>query len=205
MKCPPSQKGFTLIELMVVMLVFSIIVGGLFSNLDQGQKRHQYEQDVLEVQQSARNAIDTMEREIRLAGFPKLSYYASTLNYTTGSNQVSAGFVTTSATNLIFQGDINEDGAVEVVQYTWNGTQGADLQRSAVAKGNAAVLRTLAENVRSLNFTYFDRNGVTTTTPAEVRSVRIDLVLQTSAGRLDPESRKARTISITTRALAKNI
>jgi prepilin-type N-terminal cleavage/methylation domain-containing protein len=198
-------KGFSLIELMVVLAVFTFIFGGLFSVINKGQIRYGFEQDLTEAQQSARNAIDMMEREIRLAGFPKTSYYDGALGYDANSNTIAKGFTTSNATDMIFEGDINEDGIVEVVEYNLSGST---LQRSAVAKPGGGVaatpsFKTLSENVRSLSFTYYDSAGSTTTVPANVRRVQVDLNLGTS--RVDPETRRLRTVSVSTMALARNL
>jgi len=200
-----GEKGFSFLELLIVLGVFSFIVGGLFSVLQRSQTRYQFEQDVTEAQQAARTAVDLMEREIRLAGFPKLSYYDAALGYTANSSVISLGFVTTNSTDLIFEGDINEDGIVEVVEYRLNGTV---LERSAVAKpggGTAATpaFKTLAENVRTLSLTYFDSANNSTTIPANVKRVVVNLNLSTN--KVDPENRRIRTVSATTSALAKNI
>jgi type II secretory pathway component PulJ len=200
-----GEKGFSFLELLIVLGVFSFIVGGLFSVLQRSQTRYQFEQDVTEAQQAARTAVDLMEREIRLAGFPKLSYYDAALGYTANSSVISLGFVTTNSTDLIFEGDINEDGIVEVVEYRLNGTV---LERSAVAKpggGTAATpaFKTLAENVRTLSLTYFDSANNSTSTPASVKRVVVNLNLSTN--KVDPENRRIRTVSATTSALAKNI
>jgi type IV pilus assembly protein PilW len=198
-------KGFSLIELMVVLAVFTFILGGLFSVINKGQIRYAFEQDLTESQQSARNAIDMMEREVRLAGFPKTSYYDGALGYDANSNTIAKGFTTSNATDMIFEGDINEDGIVEVVEYSLSGST---LQRSAVAKPGGGVaatpsFKTLSENVRSLSFTYYDSAGSTTTVPANVRRVQVDLNLGTS--RVDPETRRLRTVSVSTMALARNL
>jgi len=199
------QKGFSLIELLVVLSVFTFIMGGLFTIFNKSQNRYAFEQDVAEAQQSARNAIDMMEREIRLAGFPKTTYYDSALGYNANSNTIAAGFTTSNSTDMIFEGDINEDGIVDVVEYRLNGTT---LERSAVAKpgggvGATASFKTLAENVRSLTFTYYDSTGATTAVAANARRVKIDLNLSTN--RIDPEYRRLRTVSVSSMALARNL
>jgi type IV pilus assembly protein PilW len=198
-------RGFSLVELLVVLAVFTFIVGGLFTVLNKGQIRFAFEQDVTEAQQSARNAIDMMGREIRLAGFPKTSYYDGALGYNTNSNTIAKGFTRSNATDMVFEGDINEDGIVEVVEYSLSGST---LQRSTVAKPGGGVaatpsFKTLAENVRSLGFTYYDAAGSTTAVPANVRRVQINLNLSTS--RVDLETRRLRTVSVSTMALARNL
>jgi prepilin-type N-terminal cleavage/methylation domain-containing protein len=202
---PPRPDGFSLVELLVVLSVFALILGGVFTVLDKSQNRYQFEQDVAEAQQTARNAVDQMDREFHLAGFPKRSYYDSALGFDNNSNKIAAGFTTSNATDVIFEGDINDDGIVEVIEYRLNGST---LQRSAVAKpggGTAAtpVFNSLAENVRTLSFTYYDSSGAATTTAANVRSVRISLNLGTN--RVDPESRRLRTVSVSSQALSRNL
>jgi len=197
--------GFSLIELLVVLSVFTFVVGGLFTVFNQAQVRYAFEQDVTEAQQSARNAVDMMGREIRLAGFPKTSYYDTALGYTVDSNTIAKGFTTSNATDMVFEGDINEDGIVEVVEYNLSGST---LQRSAVAKPGGGVaatpsFKTLSENVRSLSFTYYDAAGNTTTVPANVTRVQVNLNLSTS--KVDPQTRRLRTVSVSTMSLARNL
>ena len=205
MKTDGTKQGFSLLEMMIVLAVFSFITGGLFNVLQRSQARYQFEEDVTEAQQTARTTVDMMEREIRLAGFPKVTYYDAALGYTTNSNTISSGFVTVSSTDLVFEGDINEDGIVDVVEYRLNGTV---LERSAVAKPGGVTaatpaFKTLAENVRSLTFTYFDTGGNSTGTAANVKRVTVNLNLSTNF--VDPENRRLRTVSATTSALAKNL
>ncbi len=196
-----QDQGFSLIELLIALSVFAVIAGGLFTSLTRGQQRFRYEQDVLEAQQMARNAMDMMEREIRLAGLPDRAYYDS--EAAVPSNESAAGITTAAATNLIFEGDVNEDDIVETVQYTLNGTT---LQRSAVAKGNAANVQTLAQNVTGLTFSYFDSTGnalaAPVATPANIG--RVQIVLTLTANRVDPDSRDIRSVSMQGAAQVRN-
>jgi prepilin-type N-terminal cleavage/methylation domain-containing protein len=205
-----QQKGFSLIELAIVLAVFTFIMGGVFTVLARSQNRYHFEQEVADIQQTARNCIDLVEREIRLVGFPKASYYDSTLGRTqSNSNLVSRRFIapsgtTTNATDLLFEGDIDEDGIVDVVEYRLNNN---NLERSAVDKPADASAATpsfqvIAQNVAALSFTYLDRDGNTTTDPAAVQAVQIALTLLTTS--LDPENRNRRTITVQTRAVVRN-
>jgi prepilin-type N-terminal cleavage/methylation domain-containing protein len=197
-----QNKGFSLIELLIALGVFAVIAGGLFTSLTRGQKRFRYEQDVLEAQQMARNALDMMEREIRLAGLPDRAYYDSA-SAGVATNEFAVGITTANSNNLIFEGDINEDDIVETVQYTLNGTT---LQRSAVAKGNAASTQTLAQNVTGLTFSYFDSSGnalaAPVATPASISRVQIALAL--NANQVDPDSRDIRSVSMQGAAQVRN-
>ena len=202
---PISTHGFSLLELLIVLAVFSFIVGGIFNNLTQSQKRYQFEQEVSEVQQAARNAADIMEREIKLAGFPIASYYDSALNWTSAnSERVAAGFITLGATNLVFEADLLEDGIVDRVEYRLNGTTLERSARDKTAGGGApaAVYQTLATNVTALTFSYLNSSGSATTVPADVRSVGILFNINTTS--VDPQNRNQRTITLQTRAAVRN-
>jgi type IV pilus assembly protein PilW len=202
---PISTHGFSLLELLIVLAVFSFIVGGIFNNLTQSQKRYQFEQEVSEVQQAARNAADIMEREIKLAGFPIASYYDSALNWTSAnSERVAAGFITLGATNLVFEADLLEDGIVDRVEYRLNGTTLERSARDKTAGGGApaAVYQTLATNITALTFSYLDSSGSATTVPADVRSVGILFNINTTS--MDPQNRNRRTITVQTRAAVRN-
>jgi type IV pilus assembly protein PilW len=204
-RATPNHGGFSLLELLIVLAVFSFIVGGIFNNLTQSQKRYQFDQEVAEVQQTARNAVDIMEREIKLAGFPIPSYYDSALNWTSAnSERVAAGFITLGATNLVFEADLAEDGIVDRVEYRLNGTTLERSARDKTAGGGtpAAVYQTLATNVTALTFSYFNSSGSTTTVQSAVRSVGILFNINTT--NVDPQNRNRRTITVQTRAAVRN-
>jgi type IV pilus assembly protein PilW len=200
-----AKKGFSLLEMLIVLAIFTFIVGGIFSNLSQSQIRYQFEQEVAEVQQSGRNAIDIMVREIKLAGFPKASYYDSAQNWTSAnSNKVAAGLITINATNLVFEADVEEDGIVERVDYNLsNGTLSRSAQDKQAGGGApAAVYQVLANNVTALTFTYLDSSHTATATASEVQSVQILLTLSTT--NVDPQNRNLRTITVQSEASVRN-
>jgi len=62
-----NKKGFSLIELMVVVVVLSLIVLGLVSFFTGGVRSWITGQGQLQAQRNARQAIDMMVREIREA------------------------------------------------------------------------------------------------------------------------------------------
>ena len=60
-----NQKGFSLIEMMVVVVILGLIVLGLVTFFTGGAKSWIAGQSQLEAQRNARQAIDRMVREIR--------------------------------------------------------------------------------------------------------------------------------------------
>src|SRR5205807_1529069 len=110
-----------------------------FVALQQGQNAFQYSTGRVEVQQTARMAVDRMVHDLR-----------------TGSTVTAS-----TATSVSFQ-YIDDTGATVTVQYSLNGT---DLQRNQTNPVPAAAQpETLIGGVNALALTYYDSsNGATLT------------------------------------------
>ena len=67
------RTGFTLIELMVVILIFSIIVAAIFGVLTMGRQSWQTGTTQVQLQQETRKAMDWMVKEIRPAKLISIS------------------------------------------------------------------------------------------------------------------------------------
>ena len=67
------RAGFSLLEMMVVVLVFTIISGAVFQLLDVAQQRYKMESEFLDSFQGARLALDQITRDIHVAGYPPQS------------------------------------------------------------------------------------------------------------------------------------
>lgn len=69
------EQGFSLVEMMVVVLVFTIVTGAVFGLLNTAQQRYRAESQVLESFQAARLAMDQIVREVHSGGFPSRSLF----------------------------------------------------------------------------------------------------------------------------------
>lgn len=67
------QRGFSLLEIMVVLLVFTIVTGAVFGLLMVAQQRYQAESAFLDSFQSARLGLDQITRDVHAAGFPPVN------------------------------------------------------------------------------------------------------------------------------------
>ena len=68
-----EQKGFTLVELMVVVTIFFFILAGVFAAYISQHHASVIQSQVTDMQQNARIAMDFLSKDIRMAGFGKPS------------------------------------------------------------------------------------------------------------------------------------
>lgn len=64
-----DQQGYTLVEILVVMLISFIILGGVYKALTTESIEYDEEQIILDMQLNARAAFDIISADIRKAGF----------------------------------------------------------------------------------------------------------------------------------------
>jgi prepilin-type N-terminal cleavage/methylation domain-containing protein len=111
--------GFSLIELMVVILLLTIISGAIFQQIATVQQRSAAEQSKLDILQQSREFVDQMSRDLHQAGYPSTRLFAPGLmNANSAGNAV--GLVRAGIGDLWFEGDINNDGVVESVKYHYD-------------------------------------------------------------------------------------
>jgi prepilin-type N-terminal cleavage/methylation domain-containing protein len=182
------QKGFSLIEMMMVLLILGIVSAGLFAQIDTAQQRAFSEQVKLDNFQEARDFVDQFFRDINQIGYPNARMIDPTaawspalttqLTYTWASpyvndNRVAVGLVKIDANTIQFEGDMNGDGVVQSVMYQINGsgTCALCLQRSQADKVSADTLTGQTQNwgtevndlLSNPIFTYFKADGTQVT------------------------------------------
>ncbi len=105
-KISNNSGGFTLLELLIAIAIFSIAMTTLFSVFASQNKSYTTQIQVVDMQQNARAALYIMEREIRMAGY--LGF--DTTNLTQGSS--NAGITVAQANQLRFSMDIDSNDSV---------------------------------------------------------------------------------------------
>ena len=66
-----NNKGFTLVEILVALVIDFIVLAGIYAAFYSQQKSHVKEQQVVDAQQNVRGSAAFMTREIRLAGMDR--------------------------------------------------------------------------------------------------------------------------------------
>src|SRR5512137_1273034 len=64
-----NKKGVTLIELLVVLVITAITMAGIYRVFISQTKTYAVQDQVMEVQQSVRGAMEILLRDIRMTGF----------------------------------------------------------------------------------------------------------------------------------------
>src|SRR5437870_1775649 len=113
-------SGFSLLELMVVLIIVLTISGAVFQTINMTTQRSAAEQTKVDMFQEAREFMDQMSRDLRQAGYPSPRNYdpaVLTLNPIINDRHAAAGLVKVYAGDLWFEGDVDGSGKVSIVQY----------------------------------------------------------------------------------------
>ncbi len=173
-----SQKGFSLIELMVAMAIASVLMAGIYTFYHNQLKTHITQQEMVDMQQDARAAMYMMTREIRMAGYDPLNTGATirTANvaqmaFDSDSDGTADGVINANSERFYYalSNDADGDGLAD-------GTP-CNLERGGWDNSlNPEDLNPVALNIDALNFVYLDNDGITASSLADIRSVQITLV-----------------------------
>jgi len=156
-----KTEGFTLIELMVAIAIGMVVLAGVTTTFITQTKFYSAQEQINEMDQNARGALDLIARELKMAGYKP--------------NGGSFSGITYDTTQLRIQADISgTDGlttsANEDIIYTYNSTN-----KQILRNGQA-----LADNIWAFNFSYLDSAGAATTTTANIRQVAISITARTA-------------------------
>jgi type IV pilus assembly protein PilW len=173
-----GNSGFTLVELMIALLLGTIVMAAVMASFQSQHSTYIAQDQVVEMQQNARVAMDMLVRDIRSAG------YDPTVDKTLG-----AGIITAEPKKLGFTRD-NGAGGLETLEYSLfdafeftvppsNDGLPDDLAREFTPAGGAAGGRqVVAENISSLEFRYLDGAGAVTAVPANIRTIQVSIMVQ---------------------------
>lgn len=113
-----SQTGFSLIELMLVVLLLSIVVGAIFTQINRAQVRYRVEDQRLDLTQQERDFIDQFTRDLHQAGYPSATQFGGRLDLS--SKLTAVGIWTISPTDLKMEADVDGSGVVREISYHYD-------------------------------------------------------------------------------------
>jgi prepilin-type N-terminal cleavage/methylation domain-containing protein len=137
-----TRKGFSLIEMIVVVFILTLIVGAMFRQIDRAQVRYSVESQKLDLTQQNRDFIDQFTRDLHQAGYPSPVTYGNRLDLS--SNRTAAGIWSISQTDLRMEADVDGDGIVDEIAYHYDTTVGGPnncpcLMRGSVPKVDGSM------------------------------------------------------------------
>jgi type IV pilus assembly protein PilW len=163
-----SINGFTLVELLVSMSIGMVLLAAVTTTFMSQTRIYNAQEQVNEMQQSARGALDIITREVKMAGY--------------NPNGASFLGVTYSTTQLMIQADLDSSGAVsasstanEQITYAYDSAN----QRITRAVGTGAA-QVLAEHITAFTFSYLNSLAVATNVSANIRQVTISITARTA-------------------------
>jgi prepilin-type N-terminal cleavage/methylation domain-containing protein len=142
------QKGFSLIELLTVVVILMLVTGVVFQQIDMVQKRARQEDVKMDLTQESREFLDQMVRDLHTSGYPNKRMYITSL-VTNNDNRNAVGMVQVTSTSLQFEGDVDGDGQVDSIQYQLQSNGGrcpCTIRRSQVVKVNGTAPLAQATN-----------------------------------------------------------
>jgi prepilin-type N-terminal cleavage/methylation domain-containing protein len=149
-----EQRGLTLVELLVALVVLAVIFGGMFASTSAMARSWAVGQHRVGVQQMGRASLDWMIRRVRLAGQGYQRAWVSCLPF----------YRVAEPTRLVFRADVEDPergvcGPFEELEYKVSGGQLWETVRGA--GGTASRPLTVTEEVgiitvTDLNFCYYD-------------------------------------------------
>jgi len=147
------QRGFSLMEMLIVIVVMFIVFAVVFKSADMFQQRGAAEVEKVDSVQAARDFMDTVNRDIHDAGFPPMQVNPSntvgpaanacagapTLACScVGNPNIACGIIYYTPTKVQYEGDLDGTGTVYVVTLqvapNANGNCPCILQRGVVTK-----------------------------------------------------------------------
>ena len=172
-----DSRGFTLMELVVAMGISMVILGAIAGTFMTQTRFYNAQEQVNEMQQNARAAMDLMTREIKLAGYkPRGTESFTGVSYSTTELRIRANLNGYLSDAQGGNATIN-DSSDEHVVYTFDSAN-KQIKRAYGAVG--ATPEVVANNIESFTFGYLDSSGAATTTSANIRQVTLNITARTS-------------------------
>lgn len=227
-KINTRTAGYSLVELLVATLLFTIISGTVFSLLSSSQLTYQGESTIAEAFQQANVAIDQIVRDVHSAGYPPASSFSTAVAQAAPDKIAlpfawSLGYLNVPPTPCTVGGNcgaipgeydlILEADTGAGVQWIRYSLQGTTLMRAAVRKqafqdpvtSTDGALLPYLENVtnQTQGVAIFSYKGDAGATDAlNIREVNISLIMQSA--RKDLQTGQFRTVRVTGQAVRFN-
>ena len=206
-----KESGFTLVELLIAMTIGLIILAALSSTFLMQRKIFDVQEQVVEMVQTARAAMDMMTTEIRMAGYdPTGSAGAEIITASTNSIRFTMDITGGESDGIDNDGDGNVDEADEdefgdgdTSDSNEDITYSYDAANLQIDRNTGGGNQPFAENSQLLTFNYLDSAGNATTTTADIRQIKITTTVRSA--KRDSDYGGYRTHTLTSLITPRNL
>jgi len=161
-----TQRGFSLLELSIAMVILAVVIAVIVSGVTQLQKTNASQAINVDLTQESRQFMDQIVEDLHQAGFPSIAMF-DTVTSAANPNLYAVGLVSVSTTKIQYEGDVDGNGVSEVIVELLPaaGPCPCTLQRGAISKvlysgGTNPQYYTEVDGVNNLNiFTAYDKAG----------------------------------------------
>ena len=145
-----NMKGLTLIELLIGMIICSMVVAGIYRVFIAQSKAYTVQDQVVEVQQSVRSAMEILLRDLRMTGFDFDNPNSPITISTPIASPLSDNAITVTY-------EYYDKNAAQYQKHTvayWRDAASSTMFRQLTVNDVAGPQETLLENVEELKFIY---------------------------------------------------
>lgn len=182
---PPltSQRGYSLIELMIYIVISTSLMAAMYQGFYNQQKIYREQSSITEMHQGMRGSMYLLTKDLRAAGYdPTETVAAGTLGFQRSFAAPHNTFVIDygTARNIIaLTADANGNGAIdatyeELIAYRHDPAT-RTLQRY---NAGTQAWEAIADNVDVVDFVYLQANGARAVRPQDIRAVEIALLVR---------------------------
>ncbi len=140
-----NRKGVTLIELLVALVISGIVIAGIYRIFVSQTKAYTVQDQVVEVQQNIRSAMEILLRDLRMAGYD---------NDSLTSKIAIANPIVRADHSVTVQYEYDVTHQYQVRYYLVNGILKRELTITLDTGGQTQTTEDILENVDTLNFLY---------------------------------------------------
>lgn len=149
-----KNRGFTLVELMVALVLSSIAAWGIYKSYVSFDTSFTLQEQIGSMQQNLRLTMGQLVKEIRMAGYDP-------------TKKAGAGIDTAKGDEIKFSMDLNQDnntsdtagGGIDTGERIKYKLVAEELKRTDLADPALPTTKILAENISAITFVYLDLYG----------------------------------------------
>ena len=159
-----KNEGFAIVELLISMAVISAIIGSMFSFSIAQRKYFAVQEEVSEMTQNTRAAMEMISSELTMAGYSPSGAVFPGIPYNVSQLEIYA--------DLTGDGDLLDSN--ENIIYIYEASS------KSISRNTGGGKQPFAESIQSFTFQYLDDQGNSTTVTEKIRQIRLIITGQTT-------------------------